>query len=434
MKRDNDYFFAWFNRLRHVIEASVAFKLTYYALFLKYVEINNFTSYKEPYSLSYLSMLYGDRIDENAITQYLYDIEKELLITGGIISQSFSDLLKRVSDKKAVKDILSMVYELNIDSNQKIVEIFDEVMELEYTYAGKSGGEYSTNKSLAKLESKLLNVTAGSQIYDGYCGYGTSICEASKEDTQLFIRDINTEALSIATINLIIHGKNIKNVTCGDSNFDCENKYKYVISEPPFNIHRDDEYIIHLNSVLPIVSRTTVEIERSIQSLSDDGRAVILVPTGFLFRSSTTAELRKNLIEKNEIEAVIELPENVLSGTGVRTAILVINKQKKNDKVYIMDSSSFWTKEARFITRINDENIATIIEMINEQKDVPGMASLVDHKKIAENDFNLTPSWYIMSGSSEGYIKIDCADMIENGRKLEKEVIKICEELDILRS
>ena len=73
--------------------------------------------------------------------------------------------------------------------------------------------------------------------------------------------------------------------------------------------------------------------------LEDDGIMTIVLPHGVLFRGGEEAKIRENLIEKNRIDAIIGLPENIFFGTNIATIIMVLKKNRPSSDVLTIDAS-----------------------------------------------------------------------------------------------
>ena len=71
----------------------------------------------------------------------------------------------------------------------------------------------------------------------------------------------------------------------------------------------------------------------------------IVLPHGVLFRGGEEGKIRKNLIEHNNIDAIIGLPSNIFFGTGIPTIIMVLKKNKTNTDIQLMLQKDLLKKE-----------------------------------------------------------------------------------------
>jgi type I restriction-modification system DNA methylase subunit len=81
--------------------------------------------------------------------------------------------------------------------------------------------------------------------------------------------------------------------------------------------------------------------------LRPNGIMTIVLPHGVLFRGGEEGEIRKNLIENDNIEAIIGLPANIFFGTGIPTIIMVLRQKREASDVLIIDASHGFIKEGK---------------------------------------------------------------------------------------
>lgn len=125
-------------------------------------------------------------------------------------------------------------------------------------------------------------------------------------------------------------------------------------------------------------------------------KAVVLVASGFTFRGGVEEKFRKYLIDNNYLEAVVELPSNILNGTGILSTFFIVNKGKKSNDVYFLDlkNKQFITKKGR---KYLLNNIDEIIEIYKNRKELENISSLVSNSTIHENNYSLSIGRYIFS-------------------------------------
>ncbi len=81
--------------------------------------------------------------------------------------------------------------------------------------------------------------------------------------------------------------------------------------------------------------------------LRSDGIMCIVLPHGVLFRGGEEGQIRRNLVERDHIDAIIGLPANIFFGTGIPTIIMVLRKVRERDDSSLSDASKGFVKEAR---------------------------------------------------------------------------------------
>ena len=124
----------------------------------------------------------------------------------------------------------------------------------------------------------------------------------------------------------------------------------------------------------------------------------IVLPHGVLFRGGEEGVIRKNLIEKNNIEAIIGLPANIFFGTGIPTIIMVLRQKRESTStdVLIIDASKGFAKEGKN-NKLRASDIRRIVDTVRERRTVPKFSRLVSLKEIRENDYNLNIPRYVDS-------------------------------------
>jgi type I restriction enzyme M protein len=130
--------------------------------------------------------------------------------------------------------------------------------------------------------------------------------------------------------------------------------------------------------------------------LKPDGIMTIVLPHGVLFRGGEEGEIRKNLIEQNNIDAVIGLPANIFFGTGIPTIIMVLRQKRENTDVLIIDASKGFEKEGKN-NKLRACDIRKIVDAVRDRKDVPKFSRVVSRDEIRNNDYNLNIPRYVDS-------------------------------------
>jgi type I restriction enzyme M protein len=145
--------------------------------------------------------------------------------------------------------------------------------------------------------------------------------------------------------------------------------------------------------------------------LKDNGRAAVVLDTGAVTRGSGSKNedkernIRKWFVEKDLVDGVILLPENLFYNTTAAGIIIVLRKQKSKDrkgKITLVNASAEF-KKGQPKNYIPDEHIRKIADAFNDGKDVDGFVKVITAAEAAKGDFNLSPSRYLASGSTVIY-------------------------------
>ena len=422
------------NKILGVTDVQSAFEIVSFAFFLRKCELNGLEACKEQYSLSYLSLIYGERMTDTDLFNYCAELENELGIKDRLISESLINALRRVSISQIVRDIFDSVYSASNDPDVNIAELYDAVLDSYQDMAGRNAGEFGGNRSLAKLEGALLNAKDNCSIYDGYCGMATSIVEAGNNTNKFYIRDMMLPVLSKAVINLYIHDRPIESALCGDSNIFDGKKYDYIISEPPFSIKRDLDYMRSVDPEGHIKSRESLEVERMIEALKDNGRAVILVPAGILFSMSSLKDFREALLQSRHVETIVGLKPGAVMGSMVSAMLLVIDKSKEFDNILMVDTSDAWEGNRGRVMKISQKNIDKISEIVRNRQIKDNISVLISLEEIRNNALNMTPAMYVHPYNIKDVEVADISALILKSKQLTEELGAVSKKLEDLRS
>ena len=128
------------------------------------------------------------------------------------------------------------------------------------------------------------------------------------------------------------------------------------------------------------------------------------MPHGVLFRGNAEAAIRRNIIQRGYIKAIIGLPANLFYGTGIPACILVLDKKQAATRqgVFMIDASKGFIKDGNK-NRLREQDIHRIVDTFTRQIEVQGYSRMVPVSEIsdAKNDYNLNLPRYIDSSDAE---------------------------------
>ena len=131
-------------------------------------------------------------------------------------------------------------------------------------------------------------------------------------------------------------------------------------------------------------------------------------------------------MDNNFVETIISIAPNLFYGTTIAVNLLVLSKHKTENKTQFIDASGEdFFKKATNNNVLTDEHIATIMDIFDKKEDVEHVAVSIDNTKIAENDYNLSVSSYVVAKDNRE--KVDIA-------VLNEEVSKTVEKINTLRA
>jgi type I restriction enzyme M protein len=245
----------------------------------------------------------------------------------------------------------------------------------------------------------------------------------------------------ISLMNMMLHGIKAPHIEQKDTlskRYDEEERYSVVLANPPFkgSIDKSD---INDNLSLSTTKTELLFVERMIRLLTIGGRCGVIVPDGVLFGSSRAhKELRRMILEDNQLEGIISMPSGVFKPyAGVSTAVLIFAKGGTTEKVwfYNMESDGFSLDDKRtFIDGRGD--IPDIIEHFRNRReenpgDRKGKCFYIPLDEIKANNYDLSISRYKEIEYEE--IEYDPPEVIiERIEGIETEILRELDELKVL--
>ena len=359
-----------------------------------------------------------------------------------------------VSEKnKRLSDILNGINSINFGNfEENDIDAFGDAYEfLISNYAsnaGKSGGEFFTPQTVSKLLARLVMVGKDkiNKVYDPTCGSGSLLLQMKKQyedhilEDGFFGQEINMTNYNLARMNMFLHNINYNNfdIKRGDTLLNPqhleEKPFDAIVSNPPYSVKWvgdgdptliNDDRFAPAGKLAPKSKADFAFIMHSLNHLSNKGRAAIVCFPGIFYRGGAEKTIRQYLVDNNFVEAVIALPDNLFFGTSIATTILVLAKNKLENKTLFIDASKEFKKETNNNV-LTDSNIEHIVELFSNYQSVDYKAALVDNDVIgSEQDYNLSVSTYVEQEDTREKIDIDV---------LNKEIAETVAEIDHLRA
>ena len=298
-----------------------------------------------------------------------------------------------------------------LDFTEDKNKLINELREFIYSSmenVGRRGGENVTNRSVSSLVAKLLNVDKEDTYMDFACGYGLSTCEIVQEEIiKSYLSDINQESVQIAAIMLIIQEKNVRRTVFEVINGLDKQDVNYQVSKMfvdfPLNAKIDRDQYGTSDGNLAAINKT-------IDHLKEDGRAVVTCPSGLLFKE--TKEIigfRKQLIEQNLVEAIISLP-SLVYGAIVNVNLMILSKAFKKD-IIVIDASNnnyfqFSNNARSSKTELSVEGINKIANIIKSHEEIQGISKVVSGEDLLKKN-TFVPASFIDIPKKKSVISVD---------------------------
>ena len=362
-----------------------------------------------------------DRVDFNATTHGQRDIDDDRLSN---LIEAIS--IKRLGLKDVEPDIIGKSYEYLI---RKFAE-----------GGGQSAGEFYTPREVGLIMAKVMDAEPGMEAYDPCCGSGSLLikCEIALEEKmqarkkraysplRLHGQEYTADTWAMANMNMIIHDME-GTIEIGDTfknpKFRKNGRlrtFDRVVANPMWNqdwfteADYDNDELDRFPSGAGFPGKSSADwgwVQHIHASMNPKGRGAVVLDTGAASRGSGNAGTNKEkgvrqwFVDRDLIDSVLYLPENLFYNTTAPGIVLFLNKAKPKDrkgKVFLVNASQIFEKgdPKNFIPPAGIQRIAdTLIAWKEEEK----LSRIVDHAELKKNDYNLSPSRYIHTSDAETY-------------------------------
>lgn len=364
------------------------------------------------------------------------------------------------SQTKALKGLIKLIKDIPTDGSQDydvLGYVYEFLISNFAANAGKKAGEFYTPHEVAMIMSEIVaehhKNKDSLEIYDPTSGSGSLLITIGKavskhiqgkNKVKYYAQELKENTYNLTRMNLVMRGIIPQNIVtrCADtleedwpmheegSEIDKPLAVDAVVSNPPYSQHwdpSDKEYDPRFKNygVAPKTKADYAFLLHELHHLKADGIMTIVMPHGVLFRGKTPkiydkegnilpieqreegqaeGQIRANLIEKNNIDAIIGLPANIFFGTGIPTLIMVLKKNRGNEGVLIIDASKGFIKDGKQ-NKLRACDVKKIADTYRERKDIPGFSRVVTRDEIRRNEYNLNIPRYV--DSSEAPVKYD---------------------------
>lgn len=338
------------------------------------------------------------------------------------------------SQTRALKDLVKLIKDIPTDGSQDydvLGYVYEYLISNFAANAGKKAGEFYTPHEVAILMSEIVaehhKDKRQIEIYDPTSGSGSLLITigksvgrhiADKNRVKYYAQELKENTYNLTRMNLVMRGIQPSNINtrCADSLDEDWPIYKAgaeigqplyvdaVVSNPPYSQHwdptdRENDARFKDYGVAPKSKADYAFLLHELHHLKPDGILTIVLPHGVLFRGGEEEQIRTNLIEKNNIDAIIGLPANIFFGTSIPTLIMVLKQHRDNDDVLIIDASKGFIKDGKQ-NKLRACDIKKIADAIRERKDILGFAKKVSREEIRENGYNLNIPRYVDSSEA----------------------------------
>lgn len=354
------------------------------------------------------------------------------------------------------KNIFGIISQEKFDFGDAFKGNFDfystifEYLIKDYNVASGVYAEYFTPQAISSIIAKILvNMSPVEDklydIYDPSAGSGSLVLHLANElgkgsfgdKAQVYTQDISGKSSRFLRINMLLNGltNSLDNIIEGDTldtpahyNIPHEassgvKQFDYITSNPPFKMdfsstrnsieQKWDESeeragIRRFFAGVPTIPNKKKDsmaiylcfIQHILWSLKDDGKAAIVVPTGFITaQSGIEKRIRQTIVEKRWLKGVISMPSNIFANTGTNVSVLFIDKSNKDGDIMLVDASKLGKKVKdgkNQKTVLSEEEVKKIEDTFINQEVMDDFSVKVSYEQIAEKNYSFSAGLYFV--------------------------------------
>ena len=390
---------------------------------------------------------------ENSFSGLFDDFDVNSNKLGSTVAKRNERLVKLLDGIAAMN--LGSVKDHDIDA---FGDAYEYLMTMYASNAGKSGGEFFTPADVSELLTRLGTVGKKkvNKVYDPACGSGSLLLRAVKilgkdaVTTGFFGQEINITTYNLCRINMFLHdiGFDKFDIECEDTlinpqHWDDE-PFELIVSNPPYSIKwAGDDNPLLINDprfapagVLAPKSKADMAfIMHSLSWLASNGTAAIVCFPGIMYRGGAEQKIRKYLIDNNYVDCIIQLPSNLFFGTSIATCIMVMKKNKVDNKTLFIDATNECIKVTNN-NKLTPENIDRIVDVFAKREEVEHFSHLASYEEVSRNDYNLSVSTYVEAEDTREKIDIvklnaEIKEIVAREQVLRDEIDKIIAEIEV---
>lgn len=320
--------------------------------------------------------------------------------------------------------------------------------------SGQSAGEFFTPTEVGFLMANILRPKPGETCFDYACGSGGLLIKlqlvareldpTSKVPLKMHGQELQAESYAVARMNTIIHDMDV-DLQRGDTMINPKfrgaagslMRFDIVVANPMWNqsfdpeLFTDDPFDRFMKSGGATSGRGDwAWLQHTVATMNDGGRAAVVLDTGAVTRGSggknddKERNIRKWFVDRDLIDGVILLPENLFYNTSAAGVIVILNKRKpasRKGKVLLLNASKRFTK-GKPKNHLAEEDVKELAALYSTGAPVEGEVAVVDVADIKGADYNLSPARWVTRGSDQDHrsVKEIMSDLLDLDSRAQK--------------
>lgn len=347
-----------------------------------------------------------------------------------------SDFISDASQRDAFcRALINKLFEFSFEESfktyfDKKYDFFKDIFEyLIKDYNSDSGGkyaEYYTPNAVARIIANTLVQGEVKKVkcYDPSVGSGSLLMSLAhaigEERCTIYSEDISQKSSTMLRLNLILNNLThsipnvIKTNTIAEPYYLDKQKFDYIVSNPPFKLDfsdfrndlESDRFKERFFAGIPNISKKDKDkmaiyllfIQHIMYSLSENGKAAIVVPTGFITaQNGIEKKIRERLISRGWLTGVVSMPSNIFATTGTNVSVLFLDKNAGNQQITLMDASKLGStvkdgKNQR--TVLSPEEEQKIVDTFTQKQSIENFSVVLTAEEIKAKNYSFSAGQY----------------------------------------
>lgn len=378
-------------------------------------------------------------IEEESFESSLKGLFSEINLNSEKLGKGYTERNNLLS--KVVRTIANGLAELSAEHDD-LGDAYEYLIGQFAAGSGQKAGEFYTPQMVSSILSKIVTLDCQDpksgqkskidKVLDFACGSGSLLLNVRKEMGdkgigKIYGQEKNITTYNLARMNMLLHGvKDTEfeihhgDTLVNDWNILSEENpakkltFDAIVANPPFSLRWDPkeetakDFRFNGFGVAPKSAADFAFLLHGLHFLSDSGTMAIILPHGVLFRGGKEEVIRKELIKKDYIDAIIGLPANLFYSTGIPVCIIVLKKCRKNDKIlFINASSEEHYEKGKRQNFLREEDVEKIINAYQSRATESRYSREVSLSEIKENGYNLNITRYVNLSKDEEVVDLN---------------------------
>jgi len=373
-------------------------------------------------SLKHVKKGVGDELNKA-----LGSVEKENINLLEGVLEHIDFCVKKGQSKMSDAKLVQFINHFNRYRLRNVDFEFDDILGAAYEYlikyfadsAGKKGGEFYTPAEVVRLLVTILEPQEGMKIYDPTVGSGGMLIQSmqyveeqgqNQAKLSLHGQENNGTTWAMCKMNMILHGINYADIKNEDTLVSPQHiskkgklmTFDRVIANPPFSQNYSREGMEFQDRFCygwcPETGKKgdLMFVQHMVASLNSKGKLAVIMPHGVLFRGGDEKDIREGMINDGIVEAVISLPPKLFYGTGISASVLVINRNRRDDKTKVLFiNADKEYREGKNQNKLRPEDIEKISYVYRNKIPLDKYSKLISIDDLRKDDFNLNIRRYV---------------------------------------